>query len=125
MNYQSRIADEKADYSEFIEKAERGDVKGIRYYRESQENRISLSGIDWSKVCSVLDKGGNPIACEVAMCIQFLIPDISFVHPNDMDSLKSGLKKWLDEYMDRGDNRVRRLYITELKRHIDSIVRCF
>lgn len=125
MNYQSRIADEKADYSEFIEKAERGDVKGIRYYRESQENRISLSGIDWSKVCSILDKGGNPIACEVAMCIQFLIPDISFVHPNDMDSLKSGLKKWLDEYMDRGDNRVRRLYITELKRHIDSIVRCF
>jgi len=123
MNYQSRLADEEADYNAFLQKAEAGDVAGIRHYREKFENRIPLGGIDWARVCKVLDKGSNAIACEVATCLQFLLHDSSFIHPDDLEPLKDGLLKWLVEYEQRADKRVRRLYILELKRHIESIVR--
>ena len=125
MNYQSRLAKEKAGYDDFLRKAESGDVEGIRYYREKYENRIPLGGIDWSRVCKVLDTGSNAIACEVATSLKFLIPDSSFIHPKDLTPLKEGLQKWLDNYALKKDKRVRRLFILDLKRHIDSIIRSY
>ena len=125
MNYQSRLAKEKAGYDDFLRKAEGGDVEGIRHYREKNENRIPLGGIDWSRVCKVLDTGSNPIACEVATCLKYLIPDSSFIHPEDLKPLKEELQPWLDNYVQKEDKRVRRLFILDLKRHIDSIIRSY
>ena len=119
INKQSRLADNQAAHNEFLQKAENGDVEGIRHYRENYDNRISLEGIDWLKICDVLETGTNAIACEVASCIQFLIPDSSFIRTGEL----APLKKWLDDYAQKKvDKRVRRLYILELKRHIDSII---
>lgn len=123
MNYQRKLEDEKATYEEFLQKAENGDVKGIKHYRENNENTIYIGGIDWSRICNVLETGNNPIACEVANCLQFLIPNSSIVHPDDWDSLKNVLKPWLDEYAKKEDKRIRRMYILELKKHIESIIR--
>ena len=117
MNKQSGLADNQAVRDEFLQKAENGDVEGIRHYRENFDNRISLEGIDWMKICNVLETGTNAIACEVASCIQFLIPDSSFIHTEEL----APLKKWLDDYTQKVDKRIRKLYILELKSHIDAI----
>jgi hypothetical protein len=117
MNKQSGLADNQAVRDEFLQKAENGDVEGIRHYRENYDNRISLEGIDWMKICNVLETGTNAIACEVASCIQFLIPDSSFIRTEEL----APLKKWLDDYTQKVDKRIRKLYILELKSHIDAI----
>lgn len=118
MNIQSGLADNQAVRNEFLQKAENGDVEGIRHYRENYDNRISLEGIDWMKICNVLETGTNAIACEVASCIQFLIPDSSFIRTEEL----APLKKWLDDYAQKVDKRIRKLYILELKSHIDAIL---
>ena len=120
---QSRLVKNKAKCDEFLQKAEQGDVEGIRHYRENNEERISLAGIDWSRICDVLDKGRNPIACELCFCLQYLIHGSSAIDPNDVEPMRNNLQKWLNEYDQREDKRVRRLYILELKRHIDSILK--
>lgn len=117
MNKQSRLAENQAVRNEFLQKAENGDVEGIRHYRENNDNRISLEGIDWMKICAVLETGTNAIACEVASCIEFLIPDSSFIRTEEL----APLKKWLDDYTQKVDKRIRKLYILELKSHIDAI----
>lgn len=122
MNYQSRLTDQKSECNEFLRKAENGDVEGIRHYREKYENRISLSGIDWTRIRNVLENGKNDIACELATCIQFLIPDASFVHSDDLEPIKRNLMKWLNDYTQRQDKRVRRVYILELKQHFDKLM---
>ena len=119
---QSRLVKNKAKCDEFLQKAEQGDVEGIRHYRENNEERISLAGIDWSRICDVLDKGRNPIACELCFCLEYLIHGSSAITPNDVEPMRNNLQNWLNEYAQRGDKRVRRLYILELKRHIDSIL---
>ena len=119
---QSRLDENKAKCDEFLQKAEQEDVEGIRHYRENNEERISLAGIDWSRICDVLDKGRNPIACELCFCLEYLIPGSSAIASNDVEPMRNNLQKWLNEYAQRGDKRVRRLYILELKRHIDSIL---
>lgn len=119
---QSRLVKNKAKCDEFLQKAEQGDVEGIRHYRENNEERISLAGIDWSRICDVLDKGRNPIACELCFCLEYLIHGSSAIAPNDVEPMRNNLQNWLNEYAQRGDKRVRRLYILELKRHIDSIL---
>ena len=119
---QSRLDENKAKCDEFLQKAEQGDVEGIRHYRENNEERISLAGIDWSRICDVLDKGRNPIVCELCFCLQYLIHGSSAIAPNDVEPMKNNLQNWLNEYAQRGDKRVRRLYILELKRHIDLIL---
>lgn len=123
MMAQSRIAENKTKCDEFLQKAEQEDVEGLRHYRENKEDRISLAGIDWSRICNVLDKGSNPIACELCFCLQTLVPTSSFIDPNDIGSMKEILQKWLNEYEKREDKRVRRLYIIDLKRHIDSLLK--
>ena len=120
---QSRLDENRAKCDEFLQKAEQGDVEGIRHYRENNEERISLAGIDWSRICDVLDKGRNPIACELCFCLQYLIHGSSAIDPNDVEPMRNNLQKWLNEYDQREDKRVRRLYILELKRHIDSILK--
>ena len=119
---QSRLDENKAKCDEFLQKAEQGDVEGIRHYRENNEERISLAGIDWSRICDVLDKGRNPIVCELCFCLEYLIHGSSAIAPNDVEPMRNNLQNWLNEYAQRGDKRVRRLYILELKRHIDSIL---
>jgi KAP family P-loop domain len=123
MNNQSRLAENKAKCDEFLQKAEQGDIEGLRHYRENKEERISLAGVDWLKICNVLDKGSNPIACELCFCLQTLVSTSSSIGPNDMDLMKETLHKWLNEYEKRGDKRVRRLYILDLKSHIDSLLK--
>ena len=123
MNNQSRLAENKAKWDEFLQKAELGDVEGLRHYRENKEDRISLAGIDWSRICNILDKGSNPIACELCFCLQTLVSTSSSIGPNDMDLMKEILQKWLNEYEKREDKRVRRLYIIDLKRYIDSLLK--
>ena len=120
---QSRLDENKAKCDEFLQKAEQGDVEGIRHYRENNEERISLAGIDWSRICDVLDKGRNPIVCELCFCLQYLIHGSSAIASNDVEPMRNNLQNWLNEYAQRGDKRVRRLYILELKRHIDSILK--
>lgn len=119
---QSRLDENKAKCDEFLQKAEQGDVEGIRHYRENNEERISLAGIDWSRICDVLDKGRNPMACELCFCLEYLIHGSSAIAPNDVEPMRNNLQNWLNEYAQRGDKRVRRLYILELKRHIDLIL---
>ena len=119
---QSRLVKNKAKCDEFLQKAEQEDVEGIRHYRENNEERISLAGIDWSRICDVLDKGRNPIACELCFCLEYLIHGSSAIASNDVEPMRNNLQKWLNKYEQRGDKRVRRLYILELKRHIDFIL---
>ena len=72
-----------------------------------------------------METGGNPIACEVAICLQYLIPNSSSIHQEDIEPLRNGLQKWLEDYSKKNDKRIRRFYILELKRHIDSIIRYY
>lgn len=121
--HQSIIDGNKTKCDEFLQKAEQGEVEDLRHYRENKEERISLAGIDWSRICNVLDKGSNPIACELCVCLQVLLPTSSSIDPNDIEPMKKTLQKWLNEYEKRGDKRVRRLYILDLKSHIDSLLK--
>lgn len=120
LNNKSRLRERDNEFNKFLEEAESDNVSAIRHYRESYDNRISLSGVDWSRITAVLENGSNAMACELAQCLQFIVSDTSCIKPDDMSSFKDVFVKWLDDYMAHEDHRIRRMYIVELYKHIKS-----
>ena len=120
LNNKSRLLEKDNAFNKFLEEAESDNVSAIRHYRESYDNRISLSGVDWSRITAVLQNGSNAMACELAQCLQFIVSDTSCIKPDDMSSFKDVFVKWLDDYMAHEDHRIRRMYIAELYKHIKS-----
>ena len=120
LNNKSRLRERGNEFNKFLEEAELDNVSAIRHYRESYDNRISLSGVDWSRITAVLQNGSNAMACELAQCLQFIVSDSSCIKPDDMSSFKDVFVKWLDDYMAQEDHRIRRMYIAELYKHIKS-----
>lgn len=123
INNQSRIREKDTLHETFLKHAESGDVAAIHHYRENNDNTIPISGVDWNRICYVLENGSNPMACELAQCLEFLLSDSSCIKPDDEQQFKDIFIKWLDDYSAKEDHRIRRMYILELKKHIRMIFR--
>lgn len=122
LNYAASKKEQIAGMNAFLSAIESGNVAKISSFREDLNNRISLSGIDWSRVYLVLEKSENEVACELCICLEFLITDSNSIKKEDMDDFINVFVAWLNNYKDRNDNRIRRIYILDLLRHVNDIL---
>ena len=105
-----------------MDAAERGDIELLSSFRLDSSKVISISGLDWGKIWKLIIEGNNTIACELCNCIIFITSDQN-LKPGEGQILIDELKPLLDKYDETKDNRVRAMYISELKKHINEIMR--
>lgn len=122
INLEARSRENKQDSERFMDAAERGDIESLSSFRLDSSKVISISGLDWGKIWKLIIEGNNTIACELCNCIIFITSDQN-LKPGDGQILINELKPLLDKYDETKDNRVRAMYISELKKHINEILR--
>lgn len=122
LNYNAKLRMNNMDGKTFMEAVEKGNISRLASYRQSNDKVISTSDLDWRKVCTLLDKGSNPLACELCNCAIFLT-SMGRLQPDDKDKIKKDFKPWLDKYDAEKDKRVRVMFIAELKQHINEVIR--
>lgn len=106
----------------FLLVAESGDVKKLREYRQTPENRISVSGIDWTRVFDLIKNGPNQIACEVCECIIFFIPFAGYLGPSEAERIQKEFKPLLEDYVSQNIKLVRLYYVVELNKHLNAVL---
>ncbi len=94
----------------------------MRGYREMEDNRISVAGFDWGRVMNLIRNSPNPVACELCNSLIFFMPNAGFINPNEQERLEKELLPALDDYLEQKDNRIRRIYVTELRNHIAELL---
>ena len=121
INWQAKFKDDTTKGEKFLVVAKSGDVKRLRDYRINTNNHISITGMDWKGIVELINTAPNPIACEVCECL------ISFtetpVGPDDRDRINEELIPALNEFLERGEPLIRRMYVTELKKHMEEVIR--
>ena len=122
INLEARSRENKQDSERFMDAAERGDIELLSSFRLDSSKVISISGLDWGKIWKLIIEGNNTIACELCNCIIFITSDQN-LKPGEGQILIDELKPLLDKYDETKDNRVRAMYISELKKHINEIMR--
>ena len=123
INTKAKVADEASGCQQFIDAAERGDVRALQHYRINQDNRISVNGMDWEKVKVLLQTVPNQVACELCECIIFLIPDPSMVSEREKENIEDKLIPALGDYLKASPGRPRDIYVSELLQHLKSVVK--
>ncbi len=123
INWQSKKKRDVLGGELFVKTAKEGDVAKLRKYREKEDSRISVTGIDWKEIVDVILNASNPVACEVCDDVMSFIPNGGMVGPEERERIKTELLPPLDEYLEREDNRIRRIYINELRNHLKDVVR--
>ena len=122
----NRLAKEKRDYSEcqrFLTTAERGDLESLREYISGPEKAIAVNGMDWKKVGDLILSATNPVACMLCNCIIFFVPDAGRINTDEVHRIRESLLPVLDEYLDSEETRIRKVFISELRNHLLSILR--
>lgn len=120
VNYEAKLRMNNMDGKAFMKAASDGDLKALSNYRQNRENVISVSDFDWKVIYNLLNKGSNPLACELCNCIMFLT-SMGNLRPDDVDKIRKDFKPLLDKYDTEKDKRVRSMFIAELKSHIDDV----
>lgn len=118
INRQSKQKKDTADGETYVKVAKEGDVNKLQTYRENTKNRISVMGIDWGEILNILFTATNPVACEVCADIISFVPDSYVIGPDESDRIKTEFLPALDNYLSQDDNRLRKLYIHNLRNHL-------
>lgn len=105
-----------------MEAAENEEIEWLSQFRSDYEHRQSLVAIDWDRICSVLEKGSNLVACELVLCIEFQYPDSAAIRYEEKTPIENVLIPWLANYLQNGERRVRVLHINELHEHFKKIL---
>lgn len=100
--------------------AKSGDVARMRNYRKNEEGRISVAGIDWNQVAELINNAPNSVAYELCKCLIFFIPNSGFLNPDERDRVIKELLPVLNKYLGKEDNRIRRIFVIELKNHLQK-----
>lgn len=108
---------------QFLSVIESGNIEDLRKYRETPDKIISISDIDWHKIVDVLINGSNQVACELSQCMIFLLPSYSKIRQEDRKVFKDVFVHSLDEYVKYKDFRIRNMYIIELWKHVNRIIK--
>lgn len=119
VNFQAKERQEKIEMNEFVNLAESGDTNALRKMR-TENKTLHLAGIDWKRICKLLDKGSNPVVCELCDCLMMYIRR-GMISPAEKESIKDNLKPWVDEYIAKGDKRIRYYRIKELHGIIETL----
>lgn len=106
----------------YLQAAKEGNIEKLHKYRESSDSRIPVAGIDWKEIVNIILTASNPVACEVCNDIIFFVPDSSVVPPDERVRMKDELLTALEDYFRSGDNRIRKVYINELRNHIREVL---
>lgn len=122
VNYEAMLRMNNLDGKAFMMAASEGNLKALSAYRQNRDKIISVSDFDWKEIYTLLNKGSNPLACELCSCITFLTSTGNLGH-DDVDRIRTDFKPLLDKYDTDKDKRVRSMFIAELKTHIDEIIR--
>jgi len=123
INWQSKNRADGAEGQRFLLVAESGNVENLRQFRVDSEHRTPVSGIEWSRVMNLIKGASNPIACEVCNCVMFFIPASGFLNPVESERVKKELIPALEDYLEKKENLVRRVFVEELKNHLLEVVR--
>lgn len=119
INYQAKVKSEQSKVELFMEFAEKDDIDSLRKMRDESEP-LRLTGIDWTRICTVLEHGSNAVANELCNSLSTYIRRGS-LYPDDEDKMRAELLTWIDNYLAKDDKRVRALRIKELKKQIEEI----
>jgi len=123
INWQAKKKRDITEGEVYVQVAKEGNLEKLRKYRDSSDSRISVEGIDWKEIVSILLTASNPVACEVCDDIITFVPDGGVVSPDERDRLKAELLPAIEEYFKSDDNRLRRVYINELRNHLNEVLR--
>lgn len=120
INREAMVRDNRQDADVFMQAAEKEDVKTLSAFRIDPKNDISISGFDWNKIWNLIEKGSNPVACELCNCVMYLT-SVGNLQPDDVSKIVNEFIPLLENYDTQKDHRVRAMYIDELKKHICGI----
>ena len=121
INREAMVRDNRQDADVFMQAAEKEDVKTLSAFRIEPKNEISISGFDWNKIWNLIEKGSNPVACELCNCVMYLT-SVGNLQPDDVRKIVNEFIPLLEKYDTQKDHRVRAMYIDELKKHICGII---
>lgn len=121
INREAMVRDNRQDADVFMQAAEKEDVKTLSAFRIDPKNEISISGFDWNKIWNLIEKGSNPVACELCNCVMYLT-SVGNLQPDDVRKIVNEFIPLLEKYDTQKDHRVRAMYIDELKKHICGII---
>lgn len=79
-----------------------------------------MAGIDWNQVAELINNAPNSVACELCKCLIFFIPNSGFLNPDERDRVIKELLPVLNKYLGKEDNRIRRIFVIELKNHLQK-----
>lgn len=120
INREAMVRDNRQDADVFMQAAEKEDVKTLSAFRIDPKNEISISGFDWNKIWNLIEKGSNPVACELCNCVMYLT-SVGNLQPDDVSKIVNEFIPLLEKYDTQKDHRVRAMYIDELKKHISGM----
>ena len=123
INWQSKNKRDVTEGEVYLQVAKEGDLMKLRKYRESSDSRISVVGINWKELVNIILTASNPVACEVCDDIITFVPNGGVIGPDERDRIKVEFLPALDDYFKRDDNRLRRVYINELRNHLIEVLR--
>lgn len=121
INLQAKKRMDEVSGNKFIMVAESGDVGKIRACRMDEKKRIAISGLNLKKIAKMIKEASNPVACELCECIIAFIPGKGFLQPYEVEMVKGDLLPVLEECLTSGNNRIRNIYITELRNYLKEI----
>lgn len=123
LNLEAKTRDNIKDANAFMDAAVMGNVKALSEFRLNPEKTISTSCFDWKKIWEMIDKGSNPLACELCNCVIFLT-SIGHLQQDDARKIRNEFRPLLENYKAKDDHRIRAMYIEELKKHICGSLIC-
>ena len=105
-----------------MQAAKEGNIEKLHKYRESSDSRIPIAGMDWKEIVNIILTASNPIACEVCDDIIFFVPDSSVVMSDERERMNDELLTEIEYYLKSCDNRIRKVYVNELRNHIKDVL---
>lgn len=121
INIEAKAKEDKSAAERFVSLAEDGDIDALRNMRRDDKS-VNLVGIDWNRIYAVLESGSNPLACELCFCLIAFIQR-GTLSPSEEASIKDDLKPLIDDYIKKGDKRIRYMWIKELQKQICEVLR--
>ena len=122
INWQSKQKQDMTAGEEYVQVAKEGNLEKLRKYRETPYSRIPIVGIDWKEIVNIILTAANPVACEVCDDIIFFVPDSSVVTSDERERMNEDLLPAIEDYFKREDNRIRKVYVNELRNHIKDVL---
>ena len=119
INQQSYKESLQKQVKQLLQSAEMKKVDELAHFRETKDVVNMSAEMDWKRVCRIIEKVPNNVACEFIMCIEYLLRHDYNAKTVDL----SVLQKWIDQYIGEKKIHIRKMYVMELKSVLESIYR--